>query len=123
MKLIKLFTVSSFMLFAAPVFAESAVIEYFDSSTSCFNEFGELLSGQSQTVRQVVITNDGEGTVNVSVKGVCYTSSDSAVNLNNFDFDELGCNAGSAGIVFFWKYHMRPDGKYHLTCSSNSLDT
>ena len=121
MKLIKLLTVSTFMLFAAAAFAQSAVIEYFDSQTACIDEFGEFLSGKSQAARKVVITNDGEGTVNVSVKGICLTDSDSAVNWDNFDID-VKCNAESAGIVTFWKYHMRPDGKYHLTCSSYPLD-
>ena len=119
MKLIKLLFVTTFMLFAANALAQSADIEIIDADFNCIDEFGGILVGQ--TARRVVITNDGQGTVNVSVKGVCPTSQDSAVNWNNFQLGGL-CFAGSAPPVPFWKYHMRPDGKYHLNCSSFPLD-
>ena len=119
MKLIKLLLVFTFMLFALTALAQSADIENFDAQSTCINEFGVFLVGA--TSRHVVITNDGEGSVNVSVKGVCPTSSKSSVHWDNFDFG-AGCSAGSAGIVPFWKYHMRPNGKYHLKCSSYPLD-
>ena len=118
MKLAKLILATTFMLFASTALAQSAVIENFDAQSTCIDEFGTFLLGQ--TSRHVVITNDGEGTINVSVKGICPTSSDFSIHWDNFDFN-AGCSAGNAGVLPFWKYHMRPDGKYHLKCSSYPL--
>ena len=121
MKLFKLFFVSTFVLFASIAYADPALIEIFDADGTCIDEDGNFLL--TQTVRQVVITNDDEGTVNLVIKGDCPTSSSSAVNFDSETFPiEIGCNAGSAGAVFYWKYHMRPDGKYTSKCSSQPLD-
>ncbi len=121
MKPIKLLLVFTFMLFALTALAQSADIENFDAQSTCIDENGDFIRFVA-TSRHVVITNDGEGSVNVSVKGVCPTSSKSAVHWDNFDFFGAECFAGSAGTVPFWKYHMRPNGKYHLKCSSYPLD-
>ena len=121
MKLIKLLCVAAFMMCASIAYADPAVIEIFDAEGSCIDEDGNFLL--AQTVRRVVITNDDEGTVNLIIKGDCPTSSSSAVNFDSETFPVLiGCGAGSAGVVFFWKYTMRPDGKYTSKCSSNPLD-
>ena len=121
MKLIKLFCVATLMLFTTMAYADPAVIETFDATSTCFDEDGNFLL--ATTTRQVVITNDGEGTVNVSIKGDCPTTSSSAVNFDSETFPSvIGCGAGSAGTVLYWKYHMRPDGKYSGKCSSYPLD-
>ena len=97
------------------------MIETFDADGTCIDADGNFLL--AETVRQVVITNDDEGTVNLIIKGDCPTSSSSAVNFDSETFPILiGCNAGSAGTVFYWKYHMRPNGKYTSKCSSQPLD-
>jgi hypothetical protein len=121
MKLIKLLFASTFMLFASLVYADPAIIETFDAASTCFDEYANQLP--STTTRHIVITNDGEGTVNLVIKGVCPTSQSSAVNFDSETFPiVLGCSAGSAGVVFFWKYHMRPNGLYTVKCSSYPLD-
>ena len=121
MKLIKLFCVSTLMLFASIAYADPAMIETFEADGTCIDEDGNFLL--APTVRQVVITNDDEGTVNLVIKGDCPTTSSRAVNFDSETFPTvIGCNAGSAGTVFYWKYHMRPDGKYTTKCSSQPLD-
>jgi len=121
MKLIQLLFVPTFMLFSSIAFADPALIEIFDADSICIDEGGNFLP--STTTRQIIITNDGEGTVNMKITGVCPTSQSGAVNFDSETFPILVvCNAGSGGAVFFWKYHMRPNGRYHTTCSSHPLD-
>ena len=110
-----------FALASSSAFAEPAVIEAFDALGTCFDQDGN--AQLAETTRQVVITNDGEGTVNLTIKGTCTNESGSAVNYDSDTFPLIiGCNAGSAGIVYYWKYHMRPDGNYTTKCSSYPLD-
>jgi len=101
------------------VYAEPALIETFDADGNCINQDGDIES--TEITRQVVISNDGDGTVNVTARGTCTNTSGTAVN---FDSDTFigACNAGSAGLVLFWKYTMRPDGQYMLKCSSYPLE-
>ena len=102
-------------------YADPAVIETFDAIGNCIDQDGNLQL--TETTRQVVITNDDEGTINLVIKGTCTNTSGSAVNFDSETFPiVLGCNAGSVGVVFYWKYHMRPDGQYTTKCSSNPLD-
>lgn len=101
------------------VLAEPSVVTSFNGATSCFDSAGNLVPAES--TRKVVFTNDGEGTVNVSIKGVCHATSSSAVNWSNFDFP-VYCSAGNNTMVPYWKYHMRPDGKYSIQCSSYPLE-
>lgn len=109
------------MIAGSFVYADPAVIETFDATTTCFDQDGNFLLGENS--RHIVITNDGEGTINVTIKGTCPTASESAVNFDSETFPVLiGCNAGSAGVVGYWKYHMRPDGRYTTKCSSYPLD-
>ena len=110
-----------FALASSSAIAEPAVIETFDALGNCLDQDGN--TQLTETTRQVVITNDGEGTVNLVIKGTCANDSGSAVNFDSETFPVLlGCNAGSAGIVYYWKYHMRPDGNYTTKCSSYPLD-
>ncbi len=121
MKLIKLLFVSTFMLFATIAYAEPAVIETFDAYRACWDDNGDQV--MTDTVRKVVFTNDDEGTVNISIWGICENSSSTAVNYDSETFDTLVvCDAGGGVVVWHWKYHMRPDGRYHTKCSSHPLD-
>ena len=109
------------MLFSSSLYAEPAVIENFDAQRSCWDADG--FQQLSDTTRQVVITNDGEGTVNLTIRGTCTNNSGRAVNYDSETFPIfVVCDAGSAGVVEYWKYHMRPDGKYTTKCSSYPLD-
>ena len=109
------------MIGGSTLYADPAVIETFDATSTCFDQDGNFLLGENS--RHIVITNDGEGTVNLTIKGICPTSSESAVNFDSETFPVIiGCDAGSAGVVYYWKYHMRPDGRYTTKCSSYPLD-
>ena len=97
--------------------ATPATIVYFSTRNACFDAEGNYL--YATTSRKVVITNDDDGTANLTVKGTCPTTAGSAVNWSYVDFPEIkGCGGGPAGTLPYWKYHMRPDGNYTLKCQS-----
>ena len=102
------------------VYADPAVIIYFSNTNACFDQDGNILA--TETIRKLVMTNDDEGTVNVTAKGTCPTTAPSAVYWDYLDFPGLGCDAGVAGAQPYWKYHMQPDGDYTLKCQSHPFE-
>lgn len=100
--------------------ADPAIRDSFGGISGCIDEYGDFHTAES--VRKVVITQDEDNTVNVSIKGICPVTSNSAVNWSDHEI-LAACDGGpAAGLLDFWKYHMRPDGRYSLKCSSMPLD-
>jgi hypothetical protein len=112
----KLMTVVTFASISSIALAQPAEVVSFQALSSCMDEDGVFLL--TTTERHMIITQSAQGTINLVAKGECPTSSNRAVKFDNYDFN-ISCNGGVAGLLPYWKYHMRPDGKYTLKCSSH----
>ena len=113
----KLMTIITFVSISSIALAQQpAQVINFQAISSCMDEDGVFLL--TTTERHMTITHSAQGTINLVAKGECPTSSNRAVKFDNYDFN-VACNGGVAGLLPYWKYHMRPDGNYTLKCSSH----
>jgi len=113
----KLMTIITFVSISSIAIAQQpAQVINFQALSSCMDEDGVFLL--TTTERHMTITHSAQGTINLVAKGECPTSSNRAVKFDNYDFN-VACNGGVAGLLPYWKYHMRPDGNYTLKCSSH----
>jgi hypothetical protein len=113
----KLMTIITFVSISSIALAQQpAQVINFQAISSCMDEDGVFLL--TTTERHMTITQSAQGTINLVAKGECPTSSNRAVKFDNYDFN-IACNGGVAGLLPYWKYHMRPDGNYTLKCSSH----
>lgn len=115
--ILKLFAVPAFALVTTFANAQSADVISFQAVSSCLDEDGVWLT--TVTDRSMTVTHSAQGTINLVAKGECPTSSNRAVKFDNYDYPGIMCNGGVTGGLPYWKYHMRPDGKYTLKCSSH----